>query len=346
MSTSPVRKVLVAVAVFVAAFLAIRYLGPVFMPFLLGWLIAVSAEPAVNLSVKKFKFPRPLASGLGVSVTLILLITVLWLLGALAVKEVGQLAGAIGNIQQTVAHGLQLLQDWLIGLADRGPDGLRNLLTQLVLELFGSSSAFLSRFISRLPGVFGNILGKIPGSALSLVTGILAGFMISVRLPHLRSFLTAKIPQQWRARYAPALTKFRKTLGAWLRAQLKMMGITYVIVAAGLFFSGVSFGPMWALPVAIVDAVPVLGTGIVLVPWAVIAILQGNTFQAVGLFCTYGAALLSRTVLEPKLVGKHLGLDPLVTLLFFYGGYKFLGFFGMLLAPMLAAAAKSLTSNN
>lgn len=345
MSTTPVRKLFIAAALFLATILTIRYLGPVLMPFFLGGLIAIGAEPAVTLGVRKLHLPRPLSSALGVTATLILLFATLWLIGALTVKELGQLAGVMPNVQQTVGQGLGLLQDWLLGIADRAPDGLRTLLTQLVLELFGSSSAFLSRFIGRLPGVFTSLLGWIPNGAVSLVTGILAGFMISVRLPQIREFLARKIPDRWKERYLPALGKLRKTLGAWLRAQVKLMVITYGIVATGLFLSGVSYGPVWALPVALVDAVPILGTGTVLIPWAVISLLQGKTFVGVGLLLTYAAAVLTRTMLEPRLVGRQLGLDPLVTLVFFYAGYKIFGFLGMLLAPILAAAAKSLTSN-
>lgn len=345
MSTLPVRKALIFLSIFLGAFLAIRYLGPLLMPFLLGSLLALAAEPAVNLGVRKLKLPRALSSGVGVTVTLVLLSATIYLVGALTVKELGQLAGAMPDIQQTVGQGLSLLQDFLIGMADRAPDGLRSVLTGLVLELFGSSSALLSRLTGRLPGLFSSLLGRIPGGAISLVTGILAGFMISVRLPKIRQFLARKIPKKWKDRYLPALQKLRKTLGAWLKAQLKLMGVTYGIVTAGLLLSGVSFAPVWALAVALVDAVPVLGTGTVLIPWAVIALLQGRTLPAVGILCTYAAAMLTRTTLEPRLVGKQLGLDPLVTLLFFYVGYKLFGVLGMLFAPMLAAAAKSLTSN-
>ena len=346
MSTSPVRKAIIFVAFFLGTALALRYLGPVMMPFFLGALLALAAEPAVNLGVEKLRLPRPLSSGIGVTATLLLLTASLWLLGALTVKELGQLAGAMPNIWQTVGQGLTLLQDFMLGIADRTPDGVRSLLTGVVVELFGSSSALLSRISSRLPGLLSALLGKIPGGAISLVTGILAGFMISARLPRLRSFFARKIPQSWKARYLPALVKLRKTLGAWLKAQLKLMGLTYGIVTAGLLISGVSFAPVWALAVAFVDAVPVLGTGAVLLPWAAIVLLQGRTAQAVGLLCTWLAAMLTRTAMEPRLVGRQLGLDPLVTLVAFYAGFKFFGVPGMLLAPMLAAAAKSLTSGN
>ena len=346
MSTLPVRKALIFVSVFLGVFLAIRYLGPLLMPFFLGTLLALAAEPAVSLCVGKLKLPRPLSSGVGVTVTLVLLTATIYLVGALTVRELGQLAGAMPDLQQTVGQGLTLLQDFMIGIAQRAPDGLRSLLTGLVLELFGSSNALLSRITGRLPGFFSSLLGRIPGGAISLVTGILAGFMISVRLPKLRQFFSRKIPDKWKERYLPALKKLRKTLGAWLKAQLKLMGVTYGIVTAGLLLSGVSFAPVWALAVALVDAVPILGTGTVLIPWAVIALLQGRTLQAVGILCTYASAMLTRTTLEPRLVGRQLGLDPLVTLIFFYVGYKLFGVLGMLFAPILAAAAKSLTTTS
>ena len=73
--------------------------------------------------------------------------------------------------------------------------------------------------------------------------------------------------------------------------------------------------------------------------------LQGQTWKGLGLLGIYVVALLSRTVLEPRLVGRHLGLDPLLTLAFLYVGYRLWGIFGMILAPMLAAAAKSLTQS-
>ena len=119
------------------------------------------------------------------------------------------------------------------------------------------------------------------------------------------------------------------------------MLVSYGIVSLGFLLLNISHGLLWAALVALVDAVPLLGTGTVLLPWALVCFLQDQHFRAIGLLCIYGAAMLTRTVLEPKLVGKQLGLDPLLTLLALYLGYRFWGFAGMLLAPVLAAAVKS-----
>lgn len=343
MVSSPWRKALIVLGIFLALRLGLRYLMPVLLPFLIGTLIALAAEPAVALGVRKLRLPRWLSAGVGVTVTLVLLITTLWFLGALAVRELGQLAGALPDVRQTAQQGMTLLQDWLVGVADRAPDGLRSLLTQIVLDLFGSGSAMLQQVTGRIPGLLSSLLSRVPDGAVGIGTGILAGFMISARLPAIKTYLSRRLPAAWQERYLPALRRMRKALGGWLKAQLKLMGVTYGIVTAGLLLLGIPFAPVWALLIALVDAVPVLGTGTVLIPWTLVSLLQGQPLQALGLTCTYLAASLTRTVLEPRLVGKHLGLDPLVTLVFFYVGYKFWGFFGMLLAPVLATAAKSLT---
>ncbi len=343
MGSSSLRKALVLLGLFLLFWLVMRYLLPVLLPFLLGTLLALAAEPAVKLSMRHLKLPRGASAGLGVTATLVLLTAALSLVGALAVKELGSLAKTIPDIQNTAQQGMDLLQDWLVGVVQQAPDGIRPLLTRTAQDLFTDEPKLMDQVTSRLPGIFTSVLGKIPNGALGVGTGILSGFMISARLPHLKRNLTNQLPPSWHEKYLPALKRVRKALGGWLKAQLKLSGITYVIVAAGFLLLRIRYGFLLALLVALVDAVPLLGTGTVLLPWALVALLQGDHLLAIGLLCIYGAAMLTRTVLEPRLVGKHLGLDPLVTLIFLYLGYRFWGIFGMVLSPMLATAAKQLT---
>ena len=127
-----------------------------------------------------------------------------------------------------------------------------------------------------------------------------------------------------------------------MKAQLKLCAVTWAIVAIGFLALGIPNGTLWALLVAVVDAVPILGTGTILVPWAAVSLIKKESLQAIGLLCTYGVAAMTRTVLEPRLVGKQLGLDPLTTLAALYVGFRFWGFGGLLLTPILASAAKSI----
>lgn len=342
--TNSLRKILLILGAFLAAWLGIKYLLPVLLPFLMGLVVALAAEPAVSFGIKKLRLPRGVAAGLGVTLTLIFLTGMISLLGALAVRELGTLAGKLPDVTDTVQQGMHLLQDRLVGVTEALPDGVRTMATATVLEVFDDGNLLLSEVTGRLPGMVSSLLSWLPNGALGLGTGILAGFLISARLPRLRQGIAARIPAAWKEKYLPALRRVRKSLGGWLKAQGKLAAVTYCIVTTGFLVLGVKYGPAWAVLVALVDAVPVLGTGTVLVPWAVVLMLQNQLWKGLGILGIWGAAVLTRTVLEPKLVGKHLGLDPLATLLFLYVGYRFWGILGMIFAPMLAAAAKTITA--
>lgn len=338
------RKIMVALGALLAVWLGVKYLLPVILPFLLGLLLALAAEPAVSFGVGKGKLPRALSAGLGVTLTLLFLAGAVSLLGALVVKELGKLTGSLPEVADKVQQGMTLLQDKMVSAAQTLPEGAGNLVSSTVLTVFDDGNLLLQQVTDRLPGAVGSVLGWLPNGALGLGTAILASFMISVRLPKLRTWAAARIPGAWKEKYLPALRRIRHSLGGWLKAQGKLAAVTYCIVTTGFFLVGVRYGPAWAVLVALVDAVPILGTGTILVPWGAVLLLQGQTLKGLGLLGIWAAAVLTRTVLEPKLVGKQLGLDPLVTLLFLYVGYRFWGILGMIFAPMLAAAGKSIVS--
>ena len=328
------------VGLILALWLGVRYLLPVLLPFLLGGLLALGAEPAVRFAQKKLRLRRPMAAGVGVSLTLMLTVSLVWFFGALAVKELGNLASRIPDVKATVDRGVDLLRGWTLEQVNRLPEGARSFATGAAQEMFDSTPLLSGKLTGRLPALLKSVLGWLPGGALGIGTAVLAAFMLSVRLPELRSWVHSHLPARWHEVYMPALGRVKKDLAAWLKAQLKLSAVTYIIVAAGFLIMGVPYGLFWALPVAVVDAVPVLGTGTVLLPWALVELLQGQRLRALGLVLTYGAALLARTILEPKLVGKHLGLDPLLTLIALYAGYRLWGIPGMILAPVLTTALK------
>ena len=130
--------------------------------------------------------------------------------------------------------------------------------------------------------------------------------------------------------------RLKNALGGWIKAQLKLMGITFLILTAGLLLLGVEFSILFAGLISLIDALPVFGVGTVLIPWAVISFLRQDTYRAVGLLILYGAAALTRTSLEPRLIGKQIGLNPLITLLAMYAGYRLCGIVGMILFPVRA----------
>jgi len=338
---STLKKLLGLIALLLGLWAAIEYLLPLTLPFILGTLLAVGAEPLVRLSGRHLKLPRALAAGVGVTLTLLLFIALVSLLGAFALRELMALARDIPDIRQTAISGTHQLEVFLVELSHKTPGSIQPALTSTVEAAFDDTSALMEKLSHRATDAVTGTLSRVPKVVLTIATGILAGFMISGRLPKIKTAIRSHIPQSWRVRYIPALQNMKTALLGWLKAQLKLAGVTWAIVGAGLFLLKVPYGILWAALIAIVDAVPVLGTGTVLVPWAVIRFLQGDMAGGIGLLVLYGLALVTRTVLEPRLVGRHLGLDPLWTLAAFYTGFMLWGVGGMLFAPVLATAVKA-----
>lgn len=345
MYQSTVRRIAFITAGFLGVWLFLRYLLPVFLPFGLGLLLALSAEPAVRLGTK-LRLPRWAATGIGVSLTLILLIALIGILGAAMVKELGVLAGRLPDLQTTAQQATDQIRFFLQDAASHAPAGVRPLLDHSVTGLFSSGSALMEQATIQLPKTLTAFLSRIPDGALGIGTGVISGFMLSSRLPKLKQRITEKLPDDIKTRLFPALKRSKNALLGWLKAQLKLACITFCIVLGGLLLLKIPYAPLIAAGIALVDAVPLLGTGIVLLPWALVCLLQRRHLHSIILLCVYGCAVLTRTVLEPRLVGRHLGLDPLITLIFMYLGYRFWGIGGMLLAPMLAAALTAAGQGN
>ena len=337
MRAASVKKAIYIALALLGLWLSIRFVLPVALPFLVGALLAVAAEPAVSFGVQRLRLPRGLAAGLGVTVSMVLLAALLTLIGAISVRQLGSLAGKLPDLTAQA----QNLEDWLLTAADNAPEGVRALAQRTVLEVFDGGATVMEQFAGKVPSMLTTVVSGVGNSVLGIGTAILAAFLISARLPKLRQGIARRLPASWHEKYLPALKRVRSSLGLWLKAQGKLALVTWGIVTAGFFVIRIGNAPLWAALVALVDAIPILGTGTILVPWGVVCLLQGQTARGIGLLVIYAAAAVTRTVLEPRMVGRHLGLDPLMTLAALYVGYRLWGIPGLLFTPILASAVKS-----
>lgn len=335
-------KILTAAAVFAVIWLFGRYLLPLIFPFLLGAGLALLAEPLTAYLCRRLRLSRGIAAGIGVSAAFCFLAMTVVLLGALIIRELGVLAGVLPDFGTVAKTGLSSLGSWLQGLTRYAPDSLQDSLRTWIGEFFSGSSALLDQAVSYVLGLAGGVLSHVPDGALSFGTGLISSYMISAKLPAIRLWLDNRLPRQRLQPGLEAMKRIRTAVGGWLKAQVKLAGVTWGILTGGFLLLRIPFGPLWAFLVALVDTFPVLGTGTVLIPWSLICLLQGDSGRGIGLLGIYAVVTLTRSILEPKLVGSHLGLDPLVTLFALYAGYRIWGLPGMILAPMLAVVVSQL----
>ena len=332
----------VSLLFFSFAWLFLKCLLPFLLPFLLGLGLALLAEPITGRLCRNLRLPRSAAAGVGVSCTFLLLFAFLSLLAALIFLGLSALGKVLPGLTETAVSGLSLLEQWLLSLSLRAPQVIRPFLQKHVLAFFSDGTAFLDQFVKFILGLAGGVLTHIPDRAFTLFTGLLSGFMFSAKLPKLKKLLKDRLSLQKLQTILSFLGRLKHTAAQWLLAQLKLTGITLLILTLGLILLNVPYAPLWALAIALLDALPLLGTGIVLIPWSLISFLAADTPRALGLLAVYITAMLTRSTLEPRFVGKQLGLDPLMTLAAIYCGYRLWGFPGMILSPLLAVTAFSL----
>ena len=314
----------------------LKYWFPIVLPFFLGSLLALGAEPMVRRRHQNRQLPRWAASFTGVTVFFLLMLSVLALVVSVLVRQLSQLSGLVAHLTDAVGRGLQALEAWLLELSTRLPDSLENAATIGVQRLFSDSSNLLDQAVSRVPQMATGLLSALSQGAFVTFTAILSAYMISARLPKLKQFIQEKLPQFQPDRIRNSVKGLRHAMLGWLSAQGKLMGLTFLLLCGGFFLLKTGNVLLLAALVTLVDAFPILGTGTVLIPWSIVCLLQGDTARGIGLLAVYAVVWLVRSILEPRLVGKELGLDPLVTLFSVYAGLRLLGIGGMVIAPFAA----------
>ena len=312
------------------------------LPFLLAFGLAALLEPAVRLLMERLHLPRRGAAAL---CTAALTAAVLGGL-ALVVWRVGyELSLLLGRLP-TLLAGLPTLADGLERWAYRFlialPVQFQTLARDALEGLLEQGIALPNRFYDALAGAVTGLASALPAAALFLFTTVLATYFTSAGRPALLDGLRRRLPPPWRTRLGRVAGGLREALGGWLKAQGLLMLITFGELAAGFLLLRVELSLLLAGLVALVDALPVFGTGTVLLPWAVLALLGGDVRMSVGLLVLYSVISLVRSLLEPRLVGARVGLPPLAALVCMYVGFQALGVLGMLLAPLAAVLARQL----
>ena len=222
------------------------------------------------------------------------------------------------------------------------PEGMGALARQGLELLNQRSSAIPGQITAWAARVSGRVLSTLPEKLFFLLIVVLCGFYAASDWPNLRRQLGAVIPAAWRRHVLSALHSLKRGLTGWLRAQGLLMLIQFLVLTAGLSVLHIRGAGAAAALVALADAMPLLGTGAVLLPWAALLWLEGHTLRALGVCLLTLVCWLTRTMLEPRLVGKQAGLSPFFTLLAMYLGLQCFGLPGLIGVPVAAAAAAQL----
>jgi len=308
-------------------------LGPL-MPFLLALALSAMAEPLVQRLRRLLKVRRSFAAAVVTTFFLLVLGGGAGLLLGRLVMELRQwssrLPEAIAGFPAVWNGLLDRVEDWYAA----SPAFLRSALDTLAAQLMEEGPSLAGDVGGWLMGAASSLLAALPDAGLFLVTTVLAVYFTSLSYPSILAFLKRQLPTAWQAKCRAAAGCFRSTILKWLRAQSLLLLTTFVILLLGFLWMGMDYALLAAAFTALVDALPVLGTGTVLVPWALGSFLLGDTGRGLALLVLYAAGLIVHTLLEPRLLAGQVNLPPITALLAMYLGFHFLGVGGMILLPL------------
>ena len=340
----PLSSKLINIAIYIALglaalYAAARWLLPWLWPFLIAGAAAAAMEPAVAYLCRR-GLKRGVAAGICALLFLAAALGLLWLICGRAAHELTELSRRLPEIVKGVSATLRDWQAALDGWIERAPEGLAAPAEAAVAGAMESLGSIPGKLAGKLPGVLSGVASSAPSVLLFAVTALIGTYFISASYPDLLHGAARLLPDRFLCRARLLRRDLRRTLGRWLRAQGLMTLITFGVLAAAFLMLGVRYALLLALLTAVIDALPVLGTGTVLLPWAVFDFLTGDVPEGVGLAITYAAVTFLHSSLQAKLLGDQLGLHPLATLAAIYAGWKLWGVWGMVLFPILAVCVK------
>ena len=312
------------------------FLGPrllrFFMPFVVGWILALLANPLVRFLERRVKLVRRHGSMLIIIAALAIVISLFYGAGLLVYREMGSfLADAPEIYQSVIAEIGDALQNGR-KLAEYFPQNLQPPLLAFSDNLDGLFGKLVSRAAEPTVQIAGHVAKSIPNLLVNMVIIILSSYLFLADRESIMRWLKEHLPA-FVFRYIEYMKRDAKGLiGGYFLAQFRIMCVVALILAAGFLVLGVRCGVLLAFLTAILDFLPIFGTGTVLFPWAVVKLFAGEYAYATGLILLYILTQVVRQIIQPKIVGESMGLPPLMTLFLLYLGFKLRGLTGMILA--------------
>ncbi len=303
-----------------------------FMPFVIGWVIAAIAAPLVNLLEQKLKIVRKLGSALIIIAVLAGIVFLVYLLASTLRKEVQTLIWDMPSMYQDLEAGFQEIGEGMQGLHKRLPKGIGEAFSGLLSNLDKQAGSIVGNISTPTVTAAGKFAKKIPSILVAIIVTFISAYFFIADRDEVLHFAKRITPEPIVRRMTMISDNLKYAVGGYFKAQFKIMVVVFLLLSAGFLIMGLNFTFLLAILIAFLDFLPFFGTGTALLPWAIYKFLVGNYKMAAGLLVLYGVTQLVRQLIQPKLVGDSIGMNPLLTLVFLYIGYKAGGIFGMIFA--------------
>lgn len=315
-------------------FIVPRLLG-FFWPFVASWILAMLATPLCNFLEKHIRLKKQWASAFIIIFVLLILAGIGYLLitklGRETISFLSDASVYYSYFQNTIEMLSARLNDVLAPISGDFGNQIETAFNDLLLQAGTTINNFAPKGVEFMGSAAANITNGLVGTLVM----ILAAYFFIAEREKISVQLLRMVPSDMQEHVRKIRDRLMSALGGFLLAQFKIMFIIFLILLAGLLILRNPYALFLALLIAFLDLLPILGTGTVLIPWAVIVFFSGHFRQGIILLIIYVICLLTRQILQPKIIGDSIGMGTLSTLFLIYTGFKLQGVQGMILALLL-----------
>lgn len=336
MTTEKKRKVIIDIlfisVMIMVIYFIMKYVAVWTLPFIIGLLVAIILQKPVGFLTEKTKLPRTFWSILLVLLVLLSLFAiigvVIWRLVAEADGFVSWLSGLVPDIKQTFSD----TSKWFAGLTSRLPEGVSAAIQEAPGTIVESVAKLIGNFATKFAT---GIITEGSGLLISVIFSVVASCYITKDYRKITNFILKQLDDKKKSIVINAKKLFVTNILKMLRGYIIIMCITFTELFIGLSILKVNYAGVLAVIIAVLDILPVIGVGAVLIPWGIISMIMGNIWLGIGLLILYVVIIVFRNIIEPRIIGQQVGLPPIVTLIAMYVGLKTFGVLGMMLTPVV-----------
>ncbi len=327
-------------------YIVIKYALGLLTPFIIGFLVAFLLKREINFISDKLHIPKKVVAVVSVVLFYVVAGVLLFLLGVSIFSGMKDMIVRLPEIYSTEIEPAfsEIFENMKNTIAGFDPFMVQPI-EDMSTSLLQSAGSMISDISSKVIGFISSAVTSVPGLILSTILAIISSVFFAVDYSKITGYIAGLFPPQ-RRNFLFEVKGFATGIGlTYLKAYSVILLLSFIELSVGLSMLRVEGAIAVAALIAAIDILPVLGTGLVLLPWSIVALIQGNTMLAIGLAVLYLIITVVRNIVEPKLVGSQIGLHPLIMLICMYVGVRIFGFIGLFILPVFAVIVKYMYDN-
>jgi sporulation integral membrane protein YtvI len=347
MTESEKKKFILDVA-FIVTVYAVLYFIFVYvihwvMPFIVGFLIALALRPVTRFVNRFVK-----STGKGVALFVItmfyvVLAIIIWFLTSFFITQISGLIHTIPRLYfNRIEPVLLEFNDWVVQNAETLSPNVASTISQIITNGINYLADFIKNISISFVQLATRLISNFPLYLISVIFTIVLSVFISLEYDNITAFFRRQMPEKFKDTFEEARKFITGTLWKMIKSYILIMIITFIETFTGLSILKVNYALPIAAIIAVLDVMPVLGTGGVLIPWAIFEFILKNYFLGFGLLALYIAVTVIRHIIEPRIVGHQIGLHPIITITAMYAGLRLFSVAGVILGPIVAITVKYL----